>query len=785
MKILLIIIFILNNLLANSQGFLGNDLTLCEGETAILDASASGASVFLWSTGETIAQISVTTSGIYSVTTGTTGTVNLIMNGTFDNQGTNWSFLGNPTEAYASEVSYGGSNGSNAVAEVDAGDDGIAGTADDMLLSQNIIGLVPGQSYTLCFDYSIRTAGGPNPFSIELDLVGIAQHQIIATNTDWNLQNICFSFTAVATNQVIVLSPLDDSFGGLGMIVDNFVLNIEQGSQSSDEIEVTFISSPNVDAGSDIIICLGDAVTLQGSGNSTSYQWDNGVIDGLPFFPTLTSTYNVVGSIGNCSGSDQITVVVNILPTIDAGENQTICSGSQVILNGSGGNSYNWSGNVIDGVPFTPNSTTTYTLIGEDLNGCTNTDDVIITVNSLPTINPIEDLNICLGQSVTLNASGSGANYSWTGNIINGIEFTPLNTNSYIVTAEDLNGCENSEEVLITVNDPNNSPSLDLGEDVSICFGNFIQLTANGTWNNIIWSTFETNQSIMVGNTGLYWCEVVNSFNCVYRDTIIVQENQSPIITILPFDTISCYPFTVNFEASSSAPNTVFSWNFGDNSNFTSGNILSHTFTSSGVYDLTVNAIADGFCPLQIEIVEAVHVLPKPIASFSNQIISNTENGIDVQFYNNSINYTNLTWSFNQNNISILENPIFEYVNEKNPMATLHVTNGYCSDSITNKIEIPQNLIYYVPNTFTPDGNIFNNIFKPIFTEGFVENSYQLRIYNRWGEILFESNDLNVGWDGTYGSKIAKSDTYFWSIKFIESQGNSIQKIQGHITLLN
>lgn len=107
-----------------------------------------------------------------------------------------------------------------------------------------------------------------------------------------------------------------------------------------------------------------------------------------------------------------------------------------------------------------------------------------------------------------------------------------------------------------------------------------------------------------------------------------------------------------------------------------------------------------------------------------------------------------------------------------------------CLDTADHTIEVKDPLIFYVPNAFTPDGDQYNNTFQPVFTSGYAPQSYTLLIFNRWGEVIFESRDPNIGWSGHYNGKIVKDGTYIWRIVFSESEtGNTIEKT-GHVTLI-
>ena len=107
-----------------------------------------------------------------------------------------------------------------------------------------------------------------------------------------------------------------------------------------------------------------------------------------------------------------------------------------------------------------------------------------------------------------------------------------------------------------------------------------------------------------------------------------------------------------------------------------------------------------------------------------------------------------------------------------------------CIDSITKTIHVRDELIYYVPNTFTPNTDNINNVFKPVFSSGVSPSNYTFLIYNRWGEIIYESHSIDDGWDGMFDSKNSPDGTYVWSLIFQDSIQNRIHNIKGHVNLL-
>lgn len=172
---------------------------------------------------------------------------------------------------------------------------------------------------------------------------------------------------------------------------------------------------------------------------------------------------------GVCQSSAIEQVEVYPLPTIDAGADVAICEGDQTVLTASGGDSYTWDNGLGGGASQTvsPNSTTNYTVTGTDANGCENTDQVEVTVNILPTVEAGADVEVCEGNEVTLEAiNPDGASITWDGGVSDGVAFTPaLGATTYTVTAE-LNGCESTDDLVVTVGA---APTVSAGNNEEAC----------------------------------------------------------------------------------------------------------------------------------------------------------------------------------------------------------------------------------------------------------------------------------------------------------------------------
>jgi len=281
-------------------------------------------------------------------------------------------------------------------------------------------------------------------------------------------------------------------------------------------------------AASSSAICNGSPVTLTASGANT-YTWTNGVTNGLAFSPSLTATYTVNGtnSVG-CTGSAAVSVTVNPLPVVSASASpsSTICAGSPVTLTGSGATTYTWTGGVVNGVAFTPASSSSYTVTGTSASGCTNAAVGAITVSALPSVSASvsPSVAVCAGAPVTLSGSGA-ATYAWTGGVVNGVAFTPTASASYTLTGTSANGCSSTAVKSVTVNP---LPSLGATTNkATLCVGQTASLTASGALS-YTWSTSQQTAVIAVSpaTTTTYTLSGTNANGCTA--SLAVTQSVSP-----------------------------------------------------------------------------------------------------------------------------------------------------------------------------------------------------------------------------------------------------------------
>ena len=158
-----------------------------------------------------------------------------------------------------------------------------------------------------------------------------------------------------------------------------------------------------------------------------------------------------------------------------------------------------------------------------------------------------------------------------------------------------------------------------------------------------------------------------------------------------------------------------------------------------------------------------------------------------VQFINTSTGATGYVWNFGDSSaVSNEVDPTHVYGSfESNYLVMLvAISDAGCVDTAYAPIQVQEELIYYIPNTFTPDADPINNVFEPVFASGFDPQGYSLWIFDRWGEILFESHNTEVGWDGTYNGSIVQDGTYIWKIEFKLSGNDGKVMDNGHVNLI-
>lgn len=302
---------------------------------------------------------------------------------------------------------------------------------------------------------------------------------------------------------------------------------------------LTTVSNPTTSA-----ICIGNSITLTGSGAST-YTWTGGISNGVAFTPTTGSTYTLSATdVNGCMNSAVKSITVNPLPTITAAANPTtaiICMGDPITLTGSGATTYSWSSGVTNAVAFTPTASSVYTVNGTDANGCQNSATQNITVNSLPSVSANTTNSIlCVGQTATITASGANT-YSWsTSATTNTIVVSPTITTTYSVNGTDVNNCNNFASFTQSVSACTGVNSFYGNESINLFpnpnSGSFnVDINTSGTdFNIVVYNTIGdmvhsaklnagTNKIELNLKSGIYYYSVLDNKLVVTQGKLIIE----------------------------------------------------------------------------------------------------------------------------------------------------------------------------------------------------------------------------------------------------------------------
>ena len=399
------------------------------------------------------------------------------------------------------------------------------------------------------------------------------------------------------------------------------------GCSNSAEVVVTVNSLPVSSAGPNEAICLGSTATISAAGSTgtapLSFLWNNGVNTATQVVaPLVTTTYTVTVTTANgCSSSNQMTVTVNAVPTANAGSDATICFGANTTLNASLSSgmaplSYHWS-NGVNTVSQTvsPAATTTYIVTVTSGNGCTASDQVVITVNPLPIVNAGPDVSVCLGVNTTLNAGGSTGvlplSYAWNNGVNTPSQIiTPAITTTYTVTVTAGNGCTSSDQVVITVNP---LPVVNAGPNTAICLGTTATLNAGGStgvlplsysWNNGINSS---TQVVSPATTTTYTVTVTAGNGCSATSQVVVTVNPLPAANAGP-DAGLCFGTNtiLNASASTGVAPLTYNWSNGVCS-------ISQTVSPPATTTYTLTVSSGNGCSSSDQV--AITVNPLPVAN--------------------------------------------------------------------------------------------------------------------------------------------------------------------------
>jgi gliding motility-associated-like protein len=463
------------------------------------------------------------------------------------------------------------------------------------------------------------------------------------------------------------------------------------------------------------------------------------------------------------------------------------------------------------------------TLIASTNYGCTDTIELPIDVWPSPVV-AFNFTDLCHGDITNFNDQSSISN-NYTNNTLNtfawdfgdgtngaGTNPTHVYTNygdynvTLLVTSD--HGCDNSLTQVVPIHplpQPEftstsiciNTPPTAFTDASTIPTGSISQLdwsfsdggTATGT--NVYHAYLNATSVNTLNNATL---TATSNFGCVNSINHNVTVYEKPEALFTSDETNVCNPGTINFfdgSVSNSTTINEWDWNFfnGTTSNETNPVVNYVNETDEPVFiDVELIATNSFGCKDTILVNDYITVIPTPIAQFySSPSLLTTQNS-ETEFVNQSELADEYLWDFGDGTeTSIEENPTHEYpaVQETYVVELIAYNyNQFCSDTAYSTVIVKDVIIFYVPNIFTPDNDNFNQTWKPIFTSGVDPYDYHMLVYNRWGEVVWESYNYNAAWDGHYGGELVEDGVYVWKIDFKETMSDKRHQAEGHVTIL-
>lgn len=544
-------------------------------------------------------------------------------------------------------------------------------------------------------------------------------------------------------------------------------------------------------------------VTAAGGSGAYTFSINGGAFGASTNFTGLSSgAYQLVVDDGTCLDTIDVQLsdigapaITSIAPT-GATCNGT-SDGELVIVASGGTGTLNYE---ISLPPFVDNNTTgsftglaagNYTVTVTDQNGCQATGNIVVDepVAIVPNI-ASTDVSCFEANdgSITVGAVGGTPNYEYS--IDNGTtwsangSFSNLNAQTYNVVVQDANGCTSVSTQVNIIEPP--QLSLDITGTaescVGSCDGNFVWNGVGGSPSYTLLMDGNAQASSPISNLceGTYNFTLTDSRGCSV-DTMLTLEPAIPVVisdVVVTDDGCSdecdgtilvTSPTAVSYVLSNGAVSATGSF----------------TNLCSGVY--SVQAVDANGCNTEVDVVIGTAVPAE--ADFAITPGQVSEFNSTTQIFNFSNNADFYVWNIEGPNgfIDVVNGDIDEYdfpsVAGGYNVCLIAMSSSGCQDTMCAPVLVAEEFTLYIPNTFTPDGDEFNQNLQ-IYVNGIDDFGFSMLIFNRWGEVIWESNDPSVAWDGTYHGKLVQDGTYVWKVVVKDPHTDDRKEFVGHVNVL-
>lgn len=497
--------------------------------------------------------------------------------------------------------------------------------------------------------------------------------------------------------------------------------------------------------------CTGGNTTLTASGG-TNYVWVDGVsIIGNSASVTVTQgSYAVlVTNTSNCSDTAFATVTeLSTLPVSISGD-LSYCPGQNTTLTASGGTGYVWND---AGNSATASITVTqgsYTVTGTDANGCTGTASASVTELTSPNISISGTLSYCAGGNTTITANG-GTGYVWNDAANSTTAAITVTQGSYTVTGTDANNCTATADATVT---ENAAPVVTISGSLTYCTGQNTTLTAGGG-TAYVWDNTANTAAITV-TQGTYNVTATDANGCTGTASATVTESTS--LTVSISGAMSYCP----------GANTTLTATGGSSYSWSTGSATDNITVTQGTYTVTASNVGcSGTASAVVtEIPTSPIVLGSDVSTCKDSLVV-----LDA-----GSGYTNYAWGSGETSQTISPQTSGTYTvtavdgNNCTVSGSIKVTFSSCADDAV-----------FIPTAFSPNGDGKNDLFH-VF--GNNVRDIDIEVYNRWGELVYSSQNILDGWDGIYKGVKMPLGVYVYKIRAMFLDG-VVRNYKGSLTLL-
>ena len=554
------------------------------------------------------------------------------------------------------------------------------------------------------------------------------------------------------------------------------------------------------------VACFGDSsaiinVTPLGGTAPFYYAWSNGAstqdLQNIPI-----GSYSLVMSDTNgCMDSTQFNITQPLAPiSISSTQVNVGCFGNNSgsvdvsVAGGTPGYTYLWSNNATtqDVIALVAGN---YSVIVTDNLLCQETFAVTITQPQAPlVIIPTITNAPCFGQaggSIGINIIGGTQPYSYYWNTTDTTQsLVGIPAGQYSLAVTDSNNCVSS--MLFNITQPQTSLAIVVTQVPVSCFG-----YANGQMNviaaggispyNYLWSNGQNTATIDSLTAGLYTVTVTDDNGCQVTQNQVLTQPDSLVADFNSNAVFGCIPFEAQLINNSLGNYASATWTIGNGDQLFNLDTAYYQFNYPGCYDITLTLTSPNGCMATTTQYSAICVVSGPIANFySNPQEIDFYTG-DIQFINTSAGANNnYFWYFGDGTQGQSFSPFHNYpaqtVGTYEVMLVAIDSNG-CVDTTLQVYQLNEIIVMNVPNAFTIDDNNLNDAFKPIFSAPEAIVTYDFSIYNRWGQLIYQTKDPMDAWDGKYLGKFVQTGAYNWTVNYTDTNKAS-RFANGHVVVL-